>query len=77
VPKPEPALVVVEPDRRGLSLLGRFKCISLPPADDPIAVAEVSNTSPDIVYITDAGAVVVFSLARNRVLLRLAPGAST
>jgi hypothetical protein len=69
-----PALVVLEENRRVLSLLGMNECTSLPPASTEIAHACASSTGPEVAYVTLGGEVVVYSLSYRAVIMRALPG---
>lgn len=65
------ALVVLEPGRRSLWVLGREKHHVLPPPSAEIAHVAVSPHDALVAYTTVPGDVVVYSLYENTVLYRL------
>jgi hypothetical protein len=67
---PTPGLVVVEDDRRTISLIGRNWTHSLPTASGMIVHASVSPSAPSIAYSTADGEVSVYSLSHNAYFMR-------
>ena len=70
-----PGLVVLEPDRRSLRILGKEWTFDLPRANAPIVHASASHADPYIAYVTEAGEIVVYSLTHEAHLYRLEAGA--
>jgi hypothetical protein len=60
-----PALVVVEPDDRTITLVGQAWRQTVVKAQAPIAEAAVSHAAPQIAYKTAAGGLVVYSVAHQ------------
>jgi hypothetical protein len=72
----EPELIVLEPDRRTLSLVGRGTSRSLPSASAPIAEVATSHGRYTLAYATEEGEVVIHSFVHegsNEPLARFAP----
>jgi len=68
-----PGLVVLEDDKRTISLLGRNWSHVLPRAASEIEHVSVSPAAPHIAYSTVQGEVVVYSVEHEALLLNLAP----
>ncbi|HYO15023.1 MAG TPA: hypothetical protein VE685_17660 [Thermoanaerobaculia bacterium] len=69
----DPALLLLDEDRRTLVLTGLRGTRTLPPASSPIEHVAASHTAPTIAYSTVDGEVVIYSLKRNAVVARLVP----
>ncbi len=67
----EPGLVLLEGDRRLLSVIGPGWCHPLPPATADIRHVTVSTAGPMIAYSTEAGDVVVWRCDRKEVVFKL------
>lgn len=71
--KNEPGLLLLEDDRRTLTLYGdRWQQTTLT-APAPISHVAVSHAAPNIAYSTIEGEVIVYSLAYERALCRFLP----
>jgi hypothetical protein len=68
-----PGLVLLEEDRKRLTVQGVGDAINLPPAEAPIAHVTVSPVSSRIAYATVDGGLVVYSVEDRAVLYRLTP----
>jgi hypothetical protein len=67
----EPCLLVLEDDRRRLSLLGRQRNIELPRAQSEIAHVCVSTIRSEFAYLTRAGELVAYDIEQWAPLLRV------
>jgi len=70
----DPALVLLESDRRRFSVLGRHGIDPAHEAVGEVASAAVSPADAVLAYTTRSGAVVVYSIRQRAVLLHLLPG---
>ncbi len=73
----EPALLLLEEDRRDFTLLDRHGLRLVYEAVGEVATASVSPVEPTLAYATRSGALVAYSLDREAVLLHLWSGGST
>jgi hypothetical protein len=71
-----PSLVLLDRDRRRLSLVGRKTSRALLPSADPIVHVAASHAGPEIAYLTTTGRLVVLSPPFDRPLLLHAPAES-
>ncbi len=71
----EPALVVLGPDRRAFQFAGPGMLAELVEAPGPVTGASLSSVARALAYRTDAGLLVVRSLATGQDVLRLEPPA--
>src|SRR5947209_5126329 len=71
----EPALIVVEDDRRTLGLLGAHGLRRLVTAASPIAAVSGSHQYPLVAYSTDAGEIAAYSLPHRKAVLQFQGGA--
>jgi hypothetical protein len=69
----EPTLMVIEPDRRSVGLLGRADYVPLIRAPSPITHAVASGRGPEIAMLGVDGAVTVLSIAHQGKVLELKP----
>ena len=69
-----PGLVVLEPDRRSLRIVGKEWTLDLPRANADIVHASASHADPYIAYATEAGEIVIYSLTHEADLYRLEAG---
>jgi hypothetical protein len=70
-----PALVLCEPDRRSLTLLGVHFTSPLPPLADSLSDACACPSAPYVGYTSRAGELIVYSLARQATVLHVLPDA--
>lgn len=71
--KNEPGLLVLEDDRRSLTLYGKAWQQEILTAPAPISHVTVSHAAPNIAYSTIEGEVIVYSLAYETALCRFLP----
>jgi hypothetical protein len=71
---PGPALLVVEPDKRSLTLLGLHMNYKLPPLADPFAEGCACASAPYVAYSSEAGELIVYSLQGQQTVLHVLPG---
>jgi hypothetical protein len=69
----QPALLVLDADRRGFSLVGQAETRPGPRASDEVSFAVASHSLPVFAWRTVKGEVVVWSLKHSTVLYRLLP----
>jgi hypothetical protein len=69
-----PNLVLLEPHRRQITLMGASTVMSLPPTSAEITDVSVSPYGPVIAYCTAEGEVCVYSLTHRGFLYHLTPG---
>jgi hypothetical protein len=70
-----PALLLREPDRRSLTLLGFNVNAKLPPLADSLAEACACSSAPFVAYSSQAGELIVYSLLRQATVLHVLPDA--
>jgi hypothetical protein len=69
----DPCLLLLEEDRRTLTLAGLHGAWRLPPVSSEIEHVAASHIAPTIAYSTANGEAAIYSLKRNAVLARLVP----